>query len=89
MGIPCRAPPHPSKRARGRCGPSSLPHLFRTDYVVVNLDQLEKLFDQGATVTVERGQLPVRLARLAPRPFTDTLVAKFELPVVGWRGNRR
>lgn len=43
----------------------------------------------GSQVTVERGQLPVRLVRLAPRPFTDTLVAKFGLPVVGWRGNRR
>ena len=43
----------------------------------------------GAQVTVERGQLPVRLVRLAPRPFTDTLVAKFALPVEGWRGMRR
>jgi NAD+ kinase len=43
----------------------------------------------GAKVTVERGELPVRLVRLAPRPFTDTLVAKFALPVDGWRGNRR
>jgi NAD+ kinase len=43
----------------------------------------------GAKVTVERGQLPVRLVRLGPRPFTDTLVAKFALPVEGWRGNRR
>jgi NAD+ kinase len=43
----------------------------------------------GAQVTVERGELPVRLVRLAPRPFTDTLVAKFALPVEGWRGNRR
>ncbi|MEV4708111.1 NAD kinase [Actinoplanes sp. NPDC049316] len=43
----------------------------------------------GAQVTVERGQLPVRLVRLKPRPFTDTLVAKFHLPVEGWRGNRR
>jgi len=42
----------------------------------------------GAKVTVERGELPVRVVRLAPRPFTDTLVAKFELPVAGWRGNR-
>jgi NAD+ kinase len=42
----------------------------------------------GARVTVERGRLPVRLVRLAPRPFTDTLVAKFALPVEGWRGNR-
>jgi len=43
----------------------------------------------GAKVTVERGDLPVRLVRLTPRPFTDTLVAKFALPVEGWRGNRR
>jgi NAD+ kinase len=43
----------------------------------------------GARVTVQRGDLPVRLVRLAPRPFTDTLVAKFALPVEGWRGNRR
>jgi large subunit ribosomal protein L15 len=28
-------------------------NIFRTEYDVVNLDQLEKLFDQGATVTVE------------------------------------
>jgi NAD+ kinase len=42
----------------------------------------------GAQITVERGELPVRLVRLAPRPFTDTLVAKFALPVEGWRGNR-
>jgi NAD+ kinase len=43
----------------------------------------------GAQVTVERGDLPVRLVHLNPRPFTDTLVAKFALPVDGWRGNRR
>jgi NAD+ kinase len=41
----------------------------------------------GARVTVQRGALPVRVARLAPQPFTDRLVAKFELPVEGWRGN--
>ena len=29
---------------------------------------------------------PVRLARLATGPFTDRLVAKFRLPVTGWRG---
>jgi NAD+ kinase len=43
----------------------------------------------GTQVTVERGQLPVRLVHMNPRPFTDTLVAKFALPVDGWRGNRR
>lgn len=30
---------------------------------------------------------PVLLARLSTQPFTDRLVAKFQLPVDGWRGN--
>jgi NAD+ kinase len=41
----------------------------------------------GAQVTLRRGRLPVRVVRLRPRPFTDRLVAKFGLPVAGWRGN--
>jgi len=45
----------------------------------------------GARVEVRRGTLPVLLARLqAPVSrsggFTDRLVAKFGLPVAGWRG---
>lgn len=40
----------------------------------------------GARVEVRRGELPVRLARLHRRPFTDRIVAKFGLPVQGWRG---
>jgi NAD+ kinase len=28
----------------------------------------------------------VRLVRLHQAPFTDRLVAKFDLPVTGWRG---
>ncbi|HSI93796.1 MAG TPA: NAD kinase [Jiangellaceae bacterium] len=42
----------------------------------------------GARVEVRRGVLPVRLARLHRPPFTDRLVAKFALPVEGWRGAR-
>ncbi len=57
--------------------------------------------EPGARVEVRRGELPVLLARLrgAPAnadgglaiddggaPFTDRLVAKFGLPVAGWRG---
>jgi NAD+ kinase len=42
----------------------------------------------GARVEVRRGAEPVRFARLHERPFTDRLVAKFELPVHGWRGPR-
>jgi NAD+ kinase len=52
----------------------------------------------GARVEVRRGVKPVLLARLpggvdgrdlaAPFTFTDRLVAKFGLPVTGWRGRR-
>jgi NAD+ kinase len=40
----------------------------------------------GARIEVTRGRTPVRLVRLHKAPFTDRLVAKFGLPVEGWRG---
>ena len=40
----------------------------------------------GARIEVRRGAAPVRLVRLHEAPFTDRLVAKFGLPVSGWRG---
>jgi NAD+ kinase len=47
----------------------------------------------GARIEVRRGELPVLLARVhdlggapAGGEFTDRLVAKFGLPVAGWRG---
>jgi NAD+ kinase len=48
----------------------------------------------GARIEVRRGATPVLLARLRSEddaaaggaPFTDRLVAKFGLPVAGWRG---
>ena len=43
----------------------------------------------GARIEARRGDQPVRLARLHSAPFTDRLVAKFDLPVMGWRGARR
>ncbi|MGH3447348.1 MAG: NAD kinase [Nocardioidaceae bacterium] len=43
----------------------------------------------GARIEVRRGQHPVSLARLHQAPFTDRLVAKFDLPVTGWRGAAR
>ena len=40
----------------------------------------------GARIEVRRGARPVRLVRLQHASFTDRLVAKFDLPVEGWRG---
>lgn len=39
----------------------------------------------GSRVVVRRGAEPVRLARFHPGSFTERLVAKFQLPVAGWR----
>jgi NAD+ kinase len=41
----------------------------------------------GARIEVRRGDRPIRLVRLQQAPFTDRLVAKFDLPVTGWRGS--
>jgi NAD+ kinase len=38
-------------------------------------------------IEVRASPQPLRLARLHHRPFTDRLVAKFGLPVRGWRGH--
>jgi NAD+ kinase len=42
----------------------------------------------GSRVEITRHPSPVRFARLHTKPFTDRLVAKFALPVEGWRGTR-
>lgn len=41
----------------------------------------------GARIEVRRGAHPVRLVRLHQAPFSDRLVAKFDLSVEGWRGS--
>jgi NAD+ kinase len=43
----------------------------------------------GARIEVVRSATPVRLARLTSSPFTDRLVAKFDLSIHGWRGAAR
>lgn len=40
----------------------------------------------GARIEVRRGATQVPLVRLHQAPFADRLVAKFDLPVEGWRG---
>jgi NAD+ kinase len=43
----------------------------------------------GARIEVVRSDTPVRLARPTSSPFTDRLVAKFDLSIHGWRGSAR
>ena len=43
----------------------------------------------GDRLVVNADSAPIVFARLAPAPFTDRLVAKFDLPVEGWRGRHR
>ncbi|OKL52258.1 NAD kinase [Buchananella hordeovulneris] len=40
---------------------------------------------RGAHISVRKGSQPVRLARINDTPFSGRLVAKFQLPVQGWR----
>ncbi len=42
----------------------------------------------GGKLHVRRGIQPVTMLKLGDQPFTDRLVAKFSLPVHGWRARR-
>ncbi len=41
----------------------------------------------GSRIMITRSEQPVLLARMNAEPFTDRLVAKFDLPTNGWRGS--
>lgn len=45
--------------------------------------------EPGALVRVSKGAVPVKIARLEDRPFSERLVNKFSLPVTGWRSSQR
>lgn len=45
----------------------------------------QRLLPKGTRVEVRESKDTLRLARLSGVPFTDRLVTKFDLPVVGWR----
>lgn len=42
----------------------------------------------GTRIEVTTHSQPVRFARLVMAPFTDRIVAKFALPIDGWRGSK-
>lgn len=48
-----------------------------------------RMFDlaTGSRMRVIRGKQPLRIARLSVQPFASRLVAKFQLPVKGWRSS--
>jgi NAD+ kinase len=54
--------------------------------VVVSADRQRNTdLATGGKLRVVRNTKPVKLARIHVTPFTERLVAKFELPVHGWR----
>lgn len=63
--------------------------LAESDHAVLSADGRRTVdVVGGSRVEVRQDPRPVRFARLATAPFTDRLVAKFDLPVQGWRGRR-
>ena len=60
--------------------------VVTTGPVEVSCDRRRKTeLATGATIRVVRNTQSVKLARIHLTPFTERLVAKFELPVHGWR----
>ncbi|MGJ9442060.1 NAD kinase [Actinotignum sp. GS-2025b] len=56
------------------------------DEAMVSCDSRRRLVaPEGTVITAVRGERPVKLARLNETPFSGRLVARFHLPVRGWR----
>jgi NAD+ kinase len=54
---------------------------------VLSADGLRKVqLREGDRVTLTSDKSYIHLAHIDNAPFTDRLVAKFKLPVDGWRG---
>jgi NAD+ kinase len=54
---------------------------------LLSADALRKLpLINGDRVVITRNPDTIKLAHIKPTLFTDRLVAKFKLPVEGWRG---
>lgn len=71
---------------RSRLGVEFLPSLNQTDAQLWCDGRLKFKVPPGARVEAVRSQKSVSIARLNRDLFTDRLVAKFHLPVSGWRG---
>jgi NAD+ kinase len=56
-------------------------------YALLSADALRKLpLTSGDRVIITRNPHTIKLAHINPTLFTDRLVAKFKLPIEGWRG---
>ncbi|MDY5584658.1 MAG: NAD kinase [Arcanobacterium sp.] len=67
---------------------STLEVQIRADDALVTCDGRRVISaPPGSVVTARRGKKPVLLARLNDAPFSARLVAKFKLPVEGWRNS--
>lgn len=49
----------------------------------------QRALPKGTRIEVRESKCTLRLARLSGVPFTNRLVTKFDLPVVGWREQAR
>lgn len=60
---------------------------IESSVALLSADALRKLpLIEGDRVVITRNPHTIKLAHLKPTLFTDRLVAKFKLPVEGWRG---
>jgi NAD+ kinase len=58
-----------------------------SSHALLSADSRRKFsLNQGDRVTLTKGEASVRLAHVKEILFTDRLVAKFKLPIEGWRG---
>jgi NAD+ kinase len=58
-----------------------------SERALLSADGLRRVgLEEGDRVSLTASHESVRLAHLDDSPFTDRLVAKFKLPVEGWRG---
>ena len=63
--------------------------LQTSSHAVLSADGRRMLDVQGGfRIEVRRAEQSIKFARIVTAPFTDRLVAKFDLPVTGWRGRR-
>jgi NAD+ kinase len=60
---------------------------IESSVALLSADALRKLpLVEGDRVVITRNPHTIKLAHVSPTLFTDRLVAKFKLPVEGWRG---